>query len=170
MTRNPAAKSGQSAPTMRVLTIWEPWASLIALGVKRVENRGWSTAYRGPLLIHAGKRWKRAEVEETLAELVELGMLTEQQVPSLVSLQANLGKVIARTEIVGCRAVGVDDPDPWAMAGGFALELGEVIRLVPFDLKGMQGMFSLDPRMSSKIVPRDAGHPFVSSPPVPDRR
>lgn len=42
------------------LTICQPYASLICLPAsdrrhKRVENRTWSTSYRGPLLIHAGK-------------------------------------------------------------------------------------------------------------------
>ncbi len=38
----------------RALTLWQPWASLIAIGAKTIETRSWSTAYRGPLLIHAG--------------------------------------------------------------------------------------------------------------------
>ena len=38
---------------MKVLTLHQPWASLIALGVKTIETRGWSTTYRGPLAIHA---------------------------------------------------------------------------------------------------------------------
>ncbi len=39
---------------MKVLTLHQPWASLVALGVKTIETRSWSTAYRGPLAIHAG--------------------------------------------------------------------------------------------------------------------
>lgn len=38
------------------LSLWQPWASLIAWGEKSIETRGWSTAYRGPLAIHAAKR------------------------------------------------------------------------------------------------------------------
>ena len=41
---------------MKALTLHQPRASLVALGVKTIETRGWSTTYRGPLLIHAGKR------------------------------------------------------------------------------------------------------------------
>lgn len=40
---------------MKALTIRQPWASLIAHGVKTIETRSWSTEYRGPLAIHAGK-------------------------------------------------------------------------------------------------------------------
>jgi ASCH domain len=38
---------------MKILTIRQPWAHLIANGSKNIENRTWSTSYRGPVLIHA---------------------------------------------------------------------------------------------------------------------
>lgn len=38
---------------MKALSLTQPWASLVACGVKRWETRGWSTAYRGMLAIHA---------------------------------------------------------------------------------------------------------------------
>jgi hypothetical protein len=41
---------------MKAITLWQPWASLIPLGLKRYETRSWGTDYRGPLLIHAAKR------------------------------------------------------------------------------------------------------------------
>lgn len=37
------------------LSLTQPWASAMALGVKRIETRSWSTALRGPLAIHASK-------------------------------------------------------------------------------------------------------------------
>jgi len=40
---------------MRAITICQPWAELIVGGEKRVENRSWTTGYRGPLAIHAGR-------------------------------------------------------------------------------------------------------------------
>ena len=40
---------------MKVITIKQPWASLIALGYKTYEFRTWKTKYRGDVLIHAGK-------------------------------------------------------------------------------------------------------------------
>ena len=39
---------------MKVLTIRQPWASLIINGYKKYEFRSWKTNYRGKLLIHAG--------------------------------------------------------------------------------------------------------------------
>lgn len=40
---------------MKVLTIKQPYASLIAEGIKEYEFRTWKTNYRGEFLIHAGK-------------------------------------------------------------------------------------------------------------------
>ena len=40
---------------MKVLTIKQPWATLIMQKDKRFEFRSWQTKYRGKLLIHAGK-------------------------------------------------------------------------------------------------------------------
>ena len=41
---------------MKALSLWQPWAQLIALGHKTIETRSWATVHRGPLLIHAAKR------------------------------------------------------------------------------------------------------------------
>ena len=41
---------------MKVLTLHQPYASLIALGLKTIETRSWSTKYRGPLAVHAAAR------------------------------------------------------------------------------------------------------------------
>jgi hypothetical protein len=38
---------------MKTLSLLQPWASLVVMGVKKIETRSWSTAYRGDLLIHA---------------------------------------------------------------------------------------------------------------------
>ena len=39
---------------MKVLTLKQPWATLIAEGLKEYEFRSWKTNYRGKVLIHAG--------------------------------------------------------------------------------------------------------------------
>lgn len=40
---------------MKVITIKEPFATLIKEGIKKYEFRTWKTSYRGEVLIHAGK-------------------------------------------------------------------------------------------------------------------
>ncbi len=39
---------------MKALTLWQPWASLIAWGEKQYETRGYGISHRGTLAIHAG--------------------------------------------------------------------------------------------------------------------
>src|SRR5262249_5824579 len=45
---------------MHVLSVCQPWASLLALGRKRLETRCWRTAHRGPLAIHAARSFPPA--------------------------------------------------------------------------------------------------------------
>ncbi|MET0373983.1 MAG: ASCH domain-containing protein [Rhizorhabdus sp.] len=48
---------------MRAVSLWQPWASAVAVGNKSIETRHWTTKYRGPIAIHAAKRWARDERE-----------------------------------------------------------------------------------------------------------
>ena len=48
---------------MKVLSIKEPWASLIIQGYKKYEFRSWKTNYRGRILIHASKTIEKDMLE-----------------------------------------------------------------------------------------------------------
>lgn len=59
---------------MRAISLWQPYASAIALGHKAIETRSWSTRYRGPLAIHAAQRFRGdekrfAQVERALGRV-----------------------------------------------------------------------------------------------------
>lgn len=59
--------------TMKAITVRQPFATLIAIGEKENETRGWATKYRGPLAIHAGLKvdrdaCEREPIKSTLAE------------------------------------------------------------------------------------------------------
>jgi activating signal cointegrator 1 len=47
---------------MRALSLRQPWASLIAIGAKKVETRSWSTRYRGPIAIQASRRFTDSDL------------------------------------------------------------------------------------------------------------
>lgn len=49
---------------MKVITIRQPWATLIALGEKRFETRSWRTKYREKIAIHAGKNIDKAACQQ----------------------------------------------------------------------------------------------------------
>ena len=72
---------------MKVLTIKQPWASLIIQGYKRFEFRSWQTKYRGDLLIHAGKGIDKEAVER-------LKKYIPEDMP--------LGKIIGKVKLVDC--------------------------------------------------------------------
>jgi hypothetical protein len=46
---------------MKTLSLYQPWATLVVIGAKKFETRSWATNYRGPLLIHASKKFTRED-------------------------------------------------------------------------------------------------------------
>lgn len=75
---------------MKTLSIKQPWASLIMCGVKRVENRTWSTPHRGPLLIHASGKYDHAGVT----------FLEEKGIAHLSADDAPRGAILGTVELV----------------------------------------------------------------------
>jgi hypothetical protein len=41
---------------MKALSLWQPWATLMAYDLKKIETRHWPTKYRGLIAIHAAKK------------------------------------------------------------------------------------------------------------------
>lgn len=76
---------------MKVLSIQEPYATLIKDGYKKIETRSWKTNYRGKILIHAslGKLFQKT--------------ITNPEVTSLLKERSlNHGKIICRASLVDC--------------------------------------------------------------------
>src|SRR5689334_15020257 len=40
---------------VKVISLTQPWATLVVIGAKRIETRSWPTSYRGPIAVHAAK-------------------------------------------------------------------------------------------------------------------
>ncbi|MFC6545752.1 ASCH domain-containing protein [Cohnella cellulosilytica] len=83
---------------MKAITVWQPWATLIALRLKRFETRSWSTKYRGPIAIHAAKHIDReaCEREPIKSALAEHGY-TASNLPT--------GVVVATCILTDCLGV-----------------------------------------------------------------
>jgi hypothetical protein len=47
---------------VHALTVRRPWAQLIVLGIKNVENRSWAPRELGNIVVHAGLGWDAAAV------------------------------------------------------------------------------------------------------------
>ena len=97
---------------MKVLTIKQPFASLIASGKKKYEFRTWKTNYRGPIYIHAG-------ISTDLVGLKRCGDVNYNYPHS---------KIIAKAEIVDCIKVTKE----------FALKLYKLDNKV-YDIKDFDG-------------------------------
>lgn len=87
---------------LRCLTVRQPWASLIAAGVKTIETRPWSTKHRGRIGIHAGKRLytaadKHADPTTWWAALDALALERSGGVYDLP-----YGALVATAELVDC--------------------------------------------------------------------
>ena len=76
---------------MKVLSIIEPWATLIASKQKYIETRSWKTSYRGELYIHASKKLINTK-DKKIKELLKL----------LPTQEMNYGKIICKCELVDC--------------------------------------------------------------------
>lgn len=109
-TVNPSGLSAQLA-TYRVLSVRQPFASLIVSGRKWCENRTWQTRYRGPLLIHASSRVDREAVDELADELAAAGLSTASaDLPtSAIVGAALLADVVNLDEMPGRMAAGGAD-------------------------------------------------------------
>ncbi|RZJ07665.1 MAG: ASCH domain-containing protein [Rubrivivax sp.] len=51
---------------MLAISVRQPWASLLAMRKKPVENRSWATRFRGRVLIHASKGLTRIEYDDAI--------------------------------------------------------------------------------------------------------
>lgn len=82
---------------MKALTIWQPWASLIAWEEKHYETRGWATTYRGPLAIHASLRMTREQTTACWQPLFAKALIRH----GLTSpLDLVLGRVVCCADLV----------------------------------------------------------------------
>ena len=128
---------------MMALSIRQPWAWMILNGGKRVENRGWATAYRGRFLIHAS-RTRATQLEYQHA----IDMLNASHpdpasliVPFLQDMPC--GGIVGEAELVDCVTTPPDNQREWFM-GTYGFVLANV-RHLPFrPCRGQLGLFSVE--------------------------
>lgn len=85
---------------MKALSLWQPWASAIALGAKRIETRSWKTNYQGPLLIHAGKSQNGHELWCDLVQPIVMKLVGQNDCPGWMFLP--FGALVATCDLLGC--------------------------------------------------------------------
>lgn len=123
---------------MKAITVRHPWAWAIIHMGKVVENRSWSTSYRGPLLIHASGRLTAEEYGD-FAEFVAAEIDEYDAMPHPHELAETLGHIIGVVDLVD---VVEDHPSPW-FVGPRGLVLSNPRRLTPVRLRGQQLIFNV---------------------------
>ncbi|YAF99518.1 MAG: ASCH domain-containing protein (plasmid) [Nodularia sp. CChRGM 3473] len=139
---------------IKAISLHEPWASLIPMGLKKYETRSWATTYRGPLLICAAKK------TSTYQELTHCYFLTKYQqrlteTDNYVDWDdLPFGRAIAFVDLTACIRMTPSfikeqpqtelDTGDWRV-GRFAWQLDNIRRIVPpIPITGRQGLFDAE--------------------------
>jgi len=129
--------------TIKALTLWQPYAQAIVLGLKKYETRSWATKYRGKIAIHSSLK----PLSKTYLALAEKYGI--QNTPAKMPL----GKVLAICELEDCilmdeefiRAQDQTEIDfgDWC-AGRYAWKL-KIVKILPEPktIRGYQGLWNL---------------------------
>jgi len=155
------AASGRDGVPTTVLSLWQPLASMLAHGLQRIEGRGWSTAFRGPLWIHAtSKQPSDEDIKhwETLYRHVHAADGNADVVmPQCYPTSALVGlveviEVLSAADFDAWRTLprGVRD-EGRAHGSGFLFLVERHRRLpVPLKMSGQHKLWRLDQRMASQ--------------------
>ena len=82
---------------IKVLTLKQPWATLVAEGIKKYEFRSWKTNYRGRILIHAGAgidKEDMAKFKDLNLEFPSKRIIAEVEIEDCLLLDEELNKKI----------------------------------------------------------------------------
>lgn len=133
---------------MRAISLWQPWASAMAVGLKMNETRSWSTNYRGPVAIHAAIRWTREEQSYYI----------HHPDYSLLPAMVPLGKIVAIGNLVMCtpveNVIPTERERSWGnySEGRYAWIFDDVRALPePIPFKGAQGFFNVPDQLVTAL-------------------
>lgn len=125
---------------MKALSIQQPYAFAITHGWKPVENRTWRTNFRGPFLIHTGKKELTDEVEGVLRRIASQIQRPYVEVAGLYSQRNKRGGFVGAAVISDCVT---EHPSEWFCGPyGFVLEDATPFRgFVLIEALGQRGWF-----------------------------
>lgn len=127
---------------VHAISIRQPWAWAIVNAGKDIENRNWSTKFRGPVCIHAAKGMTNREWDEAMdfidkAFPVPLASQFGRRRSASGSDDAKRGGIIGVANLVDCVT---SSESPWFFGPfGFVLRDVQPINFLP--VKGSLGFF-----------------------------
>ena len=130
----------------KALTIRQPWATLIALGIKDVENRTWQSHFRGTFYIHAASAPLKAGPESFFTQ-DQLECLKKCKIVSpdgsRFLIDFPTGALLGTAEVSDCVK---EDNSIWKEPGTRGLKLDNIhIFENPIEnVKGNLGFWNLD--------------------------
>lgn len=133
-----AEKGGRplaGVPTVKAVTLRQPWAWATIYGGKDVENRRWITSHRGPVLIHAGLHADPDGPASVLKAIAEPEVFARPR----AAWEAR-GAIVG---LVFLADVLFDSPSPWAIPGWYhwAFEFPSPID-PPVPQRGSRGLWT----------------------------
>ena len=120
---------------MKALSIRQPWAGLILRGLKDIENRDWTTKYRGVIAIHASQALYWDDFNAASATCKSLGIRIENPVEFD---EFQRGAIVGTVELID---VVTDSDSPWFLgAYGWVLRNPRIVKPIPY--KGKLGFWT----------------------------
>ncbi len=145
--------------TIKCISLWQPWASLMAIGAKKIETRHWPIRYRGPLAIHAAKNESSMHLLRSAAFNSELwlhDMVKLDEQFNFISHSLPLGAIVAVVNLTGCERTedlvqkisGQEESFGDYSAGryGWVTQLRYALP-EPIPFRGQQGLFDIDAKL-----------------------
>ena len=124
---------------MKVLTLKQPWATLVAEGIKKYEFRTWKTNYHGKVLIHAGAgvdKKELAKFKDLNWEYPSKKIIAEVEIEDCLELDDNLNKKIINENNIAYGS---------KYRTGYAWKLKNVKKInVDKEINGKLGLWNID--------------------------
>lgn len=127
---------------MKVITIKQPFASLIAAGIKCYEFRTWKTKYRGEILIHAGKGINKKAMEKYKDYNLDYpsgAIIAKANLTDCIFIDANARAMLKKENDVVYSSV-INDKE-WV---GYGFKLEDVKRIDEIPINGKLSLWDYD--------------------------
>ena len=128
---------------MKALSVRAPWWWAILHG-KPVENRDWSTRFRGRVYLHASKFWRIGEIEDDWDDVLHMAKLDGIIIPraSHQELKSAAGCIVGSVEIMDC--IHTNSINSAFFVGDYGFVLRNPITFkTPTPFKGALGFFDV---------------------------